>query len=134
MPLFTWTDKVAVGNAEIDSQHKQLFAMFNDLHEAMNGGKHEETKRILNGLTKYTVDHFSMEQNLMARHPYPGEAKHREAHKRFIDQIKIYQSDVESKTLTTTLNLAQFLKDWLVGHIAAIDTEFAKHLRDKGIK
>lgn len=42
MSLFQWNESYAVGNQEIDAQHKRLFQLADALHSAMTTGKGKE--------------------------------------------------------------------------------------------
>ena len=39
MALLTWTTEYSVAVEAIDKQHQKLFAMLNELHDAMKSGK-----------------------------------------------------------------------------------------------
>ena len=55
MPLMNWTEKLSVGVAVIDDDHKKLVAMVNELYDAMQAGRGKDTLgRILDGLVQYT--------------------------------------------------------------------------------
>lgn len=54
-----WNDKLAIGNSEIDGQHKELFTKFNVLLEACKQGKgKEEVNTLLSFLGEYVVSLF----------------------------------------------------------------------------
>ena len=55
MPLMNWTDKLSVGVAVIDDDHKKLVGMVNELYDAMQSGRGKDSLgRILDGLVQYT--------------------------------------------------------------------------------
>ena len=42
MPLMTWTDRMSVGVAVLDEDHRKLVAMVNELYDAMQAGQGKE--------------------------------------------------------------------------------------------
>ncbi len=54
MALMEWTDKLSVGVAALDEDHKKLVGMVNELYDAMLAGHgKEKLGRILDGLVQY---------------------------------------------------------------------------------
>ncbi len=125
MAFVRWEDTYSVDIAMIDDQHKRLFELLEQFHEAI---RHKQTKLaisdILKGMTNYTVYHFSSEETLMTRHNYPAYLQHKNAHSMFIDKVSNFRERFESGQLLIPLEIANFLKDWLSNHILFTD----KHL------
>jgi hemerythrin-like metal-binding protein len=135
MALIVWDDRLATGHAKIDEQHKSLVEIFNRLHGAMKQGRgKEEVEGILVILKDYTVTHFAMEEDLMARHDYSGAAQHRKIHADLVHQVADLVARFQEGKSTLTLPVMNFLEDWLVTHIQGEDCRFAAELRTKGIK
>ena len=65
---FVWEEKFSVGNEDIDTQHKGLFSLGNELFEA---SRTQSIKPIIMRLYKYTREHFSSEEEMMKRIGYP---------------------------------------------------------------
>ena len=73
MARFIWNDSYSVGVKAFDEQHKKLFALVDDLHEAMVAGKARTiTGQILNEMVEYTRQHFSAEEKMLQKYDYPG--------------------------------------------------------------
>ena len=69
--MFEW--KYSVNIASIDAQHQKLFAIADELHEAMrNGQAGPVLAKTLDRLVQYTKTHFANEEGLMKIHGYPG--------------------------------------------------------------
>ena len=65
MATITWSDNLSVNIKEIDTEHKKLINMINELHSAMGSGKGREAmERSLPGLVDYTKTHFAYEEKL----------------------------------------------------------------------
>jgi hemerythrin len=134
MALITWNDTLSVNIKEIDEQHKKLIAMVNELHSAMGSGKGKEAMgSILGGLVDYTKGHFSAEELIMLKHQYPGYLKHKADHDALTKQVLDFQGKyTEGKTLVT-VEIMNFLKDWLTNHIQNTDKKYGPFLNGKGV-
>ena len=81
MALLDWKNEYSVDIQSIDKQHKKLFDMINQLHDAMKSGVGAKlVPVILNSLVSYTRDHFANEENLMRQAAYPTYANHKAEH------------------------------------------------------
>jgi hemerythrin-like metal-binding protein len=128
--LFPWKSEYSVQDASIDSQHQRLVALVNDLYAAMAEREgRAAVHRILIGLTDYTRTHFSYEERQMERVGYPAIQQHKEYHRKLLQRVELY---VEGWNLGQSVNiveLAAFLKDWLLNHIGQTDRPLAEYLR-----
>ena len=60
MPFFSWDEKYSVKIKRIDEQHKQLFATFEELANAMTAGTTRNALgNVLANVLKYTNTHFT---------------------------------------------------------------------------
>ena len=133
MTLFPWDNKYEVGVGEIDDQHKKLVSIINELHEAMLLGKGRKVQGgIISELVDYTRYHFQTEEDKLLRYGFPGYAEHRGQHNRFISKLAQIQKKHLDAEYMVTLELNEFLKDWLSGHILGSDREYSDFLRSKG--
>lgn len=133
--LIRWSKTLMVNIPTIDEQHKQLVKMINDLHKAMKGREGTPAmERILNRLVEYTVMHFGTEEELFRKYKYPEREKHAEAHKKLVGKVSDFQKKMRSGDATISMDLMEFLKDWLVNHIKGTDAKYAPFLLEKGVK
>src|ERR1039458_6546454 len=135
MPLMTWTDKLSVGVGVIDEDHKKLVGMVNELYDAMQAGQGRDSLgRILNGLVQYTKFHFAREEKFFAQTGYPAAVPHKQEHDALTRQVlDVQQKYAAGATPTLSLDVMQFLKNWLVNHIQGSDQKYRPHLNAKGI-
>lgn len=135
MALIDWDARLETGHATIDEQHKSLVEILNRLHLAMKQGRGKgELEGILVFLKDYTLTHFAMEEDLMARHGYKGAAQHKAIHAELVAQVADLVTKFQSGKAMLTLEVMSFLEDWLVKHIQGEDYRFALDLRGKGIR
>lgn len=134
MAMFEWKDEYSVNIREIDDQHKQLVAMINELHEAMMQQRGQDVLGgLLNNLVSYCNSHFAAEESLMESHGYPDYATHKAKHQKMTAKVLELQNDLKSGKRNITIEVSQFLKDWLDKHILGTDKKYAAYLNSKGV-
>ncbi len=136
MTLVEWNEKLSVGVAIIDDEHKNLVGMLNKLYDAMQAKHSEEALgKVLDELVAYTASHFKHEEALFAKAGYPAAAEHEKEHtdltKQVLDVQKKYR---EGATATLSTEVLNFLRKWLLTHILGSDKKYGPHLNAKGIR
>lgn len=126
MAIITWTELYSVGVERFDQQHKKLFVIVNELHDAMSSGRGQmELKNILDQLIDYTQTHFAAEEKLMREYHYPDFEKHCQHHKELTQQVLDFKTKYDSGKIGLSIQLTQFLKDWLANHILGEDKQYS---------
>ncbi len=69
----------------------------------------------------------------MQQFNYPGYLKHKAAHATFVKKITDFQKDFASNRLGITLDLINFLKDWVNNHIRETDKQYSALFNAKGL-
>lgn len=134
MAFMEFDDRFKVGYPAIDQQHGELFRAVNGLHDAMREGKaRQQLGEVLSFLREYTVQHFSMEEGLMQKSNYPGYQDHKRLHDELTRQVVDLEAKQQAGSITLSLSVMNFLKDWLVQHISKEDMRLAAHLQEKGV-
>jgi hemerythrin len=135
MALIQWTDALSVKIGTIDEQHKKLILLINELDVAMRAGKGKDILgKILNELVAYVGTHFGTEEKLFAQHAYPDTAVHKMEHGDFVRKVGEFKKGFESGKLGLTIELMNFLSDWLRKHIMGTDQKYGPFLVEKGVK
>ncbi len=130
MGLMQWNAKLETRHPKIDEQHKALIEAFNRLHDAMKQGKgRDEVGKVLEFLKDYTVQHFAMEEKLMADAKYPGFAHHKQLHADLVSKVGDLVQKFKAGSATLTLPTMDFLQGWLTEHIQGEDVRLAEFLR-----
>lgn len=136
MPLMEWNDKLSVGITQFDNEHKRLVAMVNDLFDGVQAGRGKDLLGpVLDGLITYTKTHFANEERYMQLHNFPEFAAHKAEHDALTKQVL----DVEKKfragaTAVLSMEVMNFLKNWLVKHIMGTDKHYGPYLNARGVK
>jgi hemerythrin len=124
MALMKWDSTLSVGITRIDAQHQKLVGLVNKLHDAMMSGTGVKVVgTVLDELVAYTREHFQFEEQLMQLHGYPDLAVHVVEHSKLTHQTVQLQADVKQGT-ALTMDVMQFLRDWLTGHILGVDRKY----------
>ncbi|MEI8393548.1 MAG: bacteriohemerythrin [Rhodospirillaceae bacterium] len=136
MSLMSWNEKMSVGVVAFDTEHKKLVEMLNQLFDAVQAGKGRDVLgEILDKLIEYTKSHFAYEERIMGQNAYPDLEAHKKEHeeltRKVIDIQKKYHSGA---TVTLSMEVLTFLKDWLLKHIQGTDKKYTPYLNAKGIR
>jgi len=78
MPFMVWNDQLSVSIEAIDTDHKQLVAILNELYDAIHAGHgREAVTEIIERLVDYTRYHFAREEELFSSTGYLDAAAHK---------------------------------------------------------
>lgn len=124
IPVFT--DEFKVGVEIIDEEHKKLFDIIGNIHEAIEAellhDKFDAILDILDELKEYTQVHFADEENYMREIGYDGLAYQEILHQKFIDKLsELDLDDVDDNQEAYLYDFLGFLQNWLVNHILKVD-------------
>lgn len=132
---FPWLPAYNVGIATIDEQHQRLVALINQLHGAMLKRQSKAVMgQILAQLTDYTEVHFAFEEELMSRYDYPGLHSHQRVHDEMRAKVLALADDHAGGRVVISLQVMEFLKEWLTSHILGTDQLYRDFLRQEGVE
>lgn len=135
MALINWDDSLSVKVTLIDQQHQKLVAMINELSDAMKQGKGKDVLgRIVSGLVSYTVTHFKTEEKYFDQFGYPERDSHKKLHTAFVQKVSEFKAGIEQGKQTLTIEVLNFLSDWLQKHIKVVDKQYSQFFNEKGLK
>lgn len=129
--MVSWDPSLAVGNAEIDGQHQELFRRVDQLLRALQlGSVNAEVERVMAFVGDYVHLHFRSEEALMQRSGYPQRPAHCAEHLELIKSFVGLKKELgqTGPTPEFAAKLGAALVDWLREHIATTDTAFATWL------
>jgi hemerythrin len=131
--LVEWDEKYAVGIPLIDDQHKELIRLTNELYQGCLGG--DETAReffmiTVRGLLDYIKYHFSAEETLLENAKYPLLEEHKKQHEGFVLQLVNDVKSYHDGRKFVPNAFVRYLRDWILSHIAMMDTQYAKYILD----
>ncbi len=135
MEKIEWNSSFSVGVALLDEQHKQLIRMANRLlAESEASVRSERISELLGEMTKYAVDHFMTEEELMAHHGYPELSSHKEEHKTFRLKVVALCQETMYHNASVPEELLRYLGEWWVNHILTVDMKCRPFFMERGIK
>lgn len=135
MPLLKWKEKHSVGIAEIDAQHQRMFAIMNELNDAMALEKAKDVlEGILDRLVNYTATHFVTEERLMSEYGFAGLVSHKTGHEQLTDRVRAFQADFRQGRVAMSIDVMYFLIEWLDQHILGTDMEYRDFLTSRGVR
>ncbi len=133
--MITWNSSLSVNVAEIDAQHQRLVKMINELNDAMRIGKSKEILgNIVKGLIAYVRVHFSTEEKYFAQFQYPETAAHQQEHETFSRKVDDFAKKFQKGQLGLSIELMDFLSDWLGKHIQGSDKKYSSCFNTNGLK
>ncbi|MCF6188295.1 MAG: hemerythrin family protein [Desulfobulbaceae bacterium] len=129
-----WDKKYALGIPVVDTQHRQLFRLSNELDAELQAGiRSEEIDAMLIHIGEYAARHFAMEEKYMAESDYPGLAEQQATHqafaKRFVEIYDEFKKEGLSREIVDTLR--RELTDWVREHVTGLDQRFGAYYRDR---
>lgn len=135
MALLSWKSEYSVNVKEIDAQHRKLVDMINELNEAMAQGKAKDVLgAILDKLVSYTAGHFALEERLLQTHGYDGYQEHKDKHDKMTAKVLDLQRQFNAGQMSMTIEVMNFLKNWLDKHIVGTDMKYSAFLNSKGVQ
>lgn len=130
--LVQWTKKLETGIQMVDDQHKSLCSLINGLHSAMvNRDSNAAMLKLIRSLKEYTVLHFNTEEQYFEHSAYPYIKEHKVLHRKFEAKVQDFENDFNNGTATVSMDLLNFLKDWLIKHIEGTDSGYVKYVKGK---
>lgn len=134
MAVLAWDDSMRVGVTDIDLQHQELVRLIGSLNSAMaDGSSHRVMQETLSRLVDYTRTHFATEERLLERYGYAEIALHKAQHEEFVAKVEDFSRGFEEERLFLSLEVMDFLSDWLRGHIMGSDQRYASFLHQHGV-
>jgi len=132
MSWISWKDAYRTGEEAIDRDHKTLFKLINEFHDAFQESRRRrDLLRILNQLVTYAEGHFQREEAIMAAHHYPELESHQQLHEQLYDTIYALNERLQNDPQPLEREAIAFLKNWLGDHILHYDLAFAEFVRQK---
>ena len=130
-----WKDSYCCGNQLIDSQHRSLFNVSNELLEAiLLSHPKDEISLIITRLLEDITEHFRDEEHFLESIGFPDLKHHAEEHARLLKKGLELAQEFTADTLTVG-NVFQFLvSDVVEHHLIEVDREFFSLSRDVTIK
>jgi hemerythrin len=119
-----WDESLAINIPLIDSQHKQLIEMINELSQAIDQKKsHEILDSLFARLITYTQTHFAAEEELMKIINYNRLDIHKSMHAHFTQKVLSRYREYKVGKKAVDKAVLDMLINWLLTHIKTADNK-----------
>jgi hemerythrin len=131
--LFKWSSVHAVYLPEVDEEHRELFRMGEELHQAVLT---LADRKVIRAMFRVLVDtitaHFEHEERMMEASAYPGLEWHRRQHRGATQAVLAIMRKLQRGDADAAKELLVFLAGWLEDHTSVTDRMMAAYLRNYG--
>ncbi len=120
-----WTSKIAVGIESIDSDHRAMIALLNQVVAARRSSDHPYLATLLEQFGNETTRHFKNEEALMTRFDLEHAARHMDEHRNLLDEYAQQVDDWRENRISAE-TLCRFMYRWMLRHISESDIPLGK--------
>lgn len=130
--LVQWHDEYSIGIDEIDGHHRHLLSLLDKSYLGiLQQHTREEIARLLDELIEYAKYHFSAEEDFMRSNGYHNTDQHVFEHFSFIYHVLSLKKQLDNNAGQLSLDIFNFIRDWILEHILQCDAEMGKAIRQK---
>jgi len=115
-----WTDELSVGNATIDTEHKDLIVMVNGIEAMIKARDSFALPQAFEQLEHYLCIHFADEEDIARAIEFPF-AKNKQEHKYVLKEFQHMKNELVAKNGIWSDGAAEhysnFLSNWITDHV-----------------
>lgn len=128
-PLLEWDDALALGDENIDRQHKRLVEIINHLHSRLDSPDRDaEVMKCLTAMYLHAKEHFFDEEAFMERVNSPDRENHAALHRDFVQRTNSL-TDTCLLDAVPCEELLNFLVSWFREHVTGEDAKLITYAR-----
>jgi hemerythrin len=117
---------------DIDEEHKSLFQMTDEIHQALQAdARMEAVEPKIHELLLHAAEHFAHEEKMMKSLRYPGYVWHKGQHNVVRTKAAMLDQATQHGDREAVLFLLDFLAAWLQTHTAVSDRMMGAYLRNR---
>ena len=138
--MFLWKKEFELGIESVDSQHKRLLEIGNQISELLAThdemvDNYDEIMNVIDELKNYTIYHFKTEEDLFIKYNYPEYEQHKKEHDDFIHYLHSVDFEkVDQNQKAFLKELLAKIVNWVFKHIITTDYMYKDFLIRHGIK
>jgi len=131
----SWETQYQLGIKVIDEQHKAFIDALNELINSLNSTSGYEYigQNVLPKIYEYANNHFATEEKYFDEFNYEGTEEHKSEHSRFKQKLTEIADLYMTNKMEASFDLADFLEDWLLDHIANMDKKYVDCFHQHGL-
>ena len=116
---FVWQDQYVLNDEKMDSEHKDLFVLANQLLDSSNEAQRNDNIQLLH---QHVKDHFDAEEALMKKVEFQGYKSHVKEHELMLEKLAVIEHNINTGAWKTA-DLESFMESW-AKHIIGFDMGF----------
>ena len=127
-----WSDELSMFNPDIDSEHKRLIELVNEINREIASQKRsqDEIIRIISLMLGHSAEHFAHEERLFSEHDYPDAEEHTEIHIELFEKLNLALKEIQNTDhVRRWVDAGLSVQDLLVDHLVKEDTKYIQYLR-----
>jgi len=131
MDYIAWNSSFVTNIKVVDEEHYKLVSHLNKLYHAVQAGEGDRiVSEEIDTLSTFADEHFVTEEQLMKEYHYPEYQEHVYRHNEFREELHELKTKPESAKSFMTIELLEFLKQWVSEHFFKEDMKFARYIAD----
>ncbi|MCQ8182939.1 enoyl-CoA hydratase-related protein [Methylomonas sp. SURF-1] len=123
-----WQDCYAMGDPQVDNQHKDFFKIADKLLAARNK---DERLDLMFELYQHVKEHFAEEEALMKKSGFQHYPNHAKEHNLMLEKLMEMDKKIQHDQLAQT-DLPEFIERW-TKHIVNSDMAFSQHWKEMNV-
>jgi hemerythrin len=132
---FAWQSEYETGIAQIDVEHKGIFALGGKIYEALfYPDAQSDPAALFPRMVELVSAHYASEESLMSAQRYPAAETHKKQHKLILQTLKAFAAGFKVRRTTSKKEAGIFIKDWVMTHILTEDRKLGTYLSRRGIR
>ena len=117
-----WREQLSVGNDLLDTDHKHLIGIINQVENCLAMEDWDELRKALDSLSLYSRAHFAAEEKIARAVGYPHVFSLHESHQALMDKLEqVKQELVKEWTPALVESFKTLLRSWLIQHVIKED-------------
>lgn len=131
MQHFKWTKAHAVYLPQVDAEHRNLFRLAEELHQAVRtGSEAARVQELVRPLAAAIEEHFAHEERLMRSVASPDYEWHKLQHDTARKRVQLLVDDMNAGDSEAPGRFLDFLARWFKDHCSLTDRMMGSHVRN----
>ena len=127
-----WDQSLSIGCELVDSQHKELIHLVDNLESALGKGlQPQQIGAALKFIVNYTRHHFKTEEEFMDSIGFDGLESHKKLHNDLIKSVTDILKDLKAGKDLDQQDLVNFLVAWVKDHVIEEDMKIGEFARQQ---
>ena len=133
MAVAVWREDYCTGHDLIDRQHRHLFDLVNQIHALAQSPEPPMgmIRQLLTEFANCAIEHFDLEERLMAEYDYPNLKVHCGIHQALVSKVQALLDKFDQASGASTVEVTQVMADWMVHHIRGEDRQMICFFQQK---